>query len=296
MDVLDRLERLAKLRATGALSEAEFAAAKAQLLAGQAPSGRAAPVAVAPEAPGRPVWPWLVGAAVLVLLVLGIGLLIGRDVGGAAAGNFTEARVENDSVANEAAVSEPVPTPTPSAPVADYAAATDRALIGISAEDLERRLGPAASKAGGRWSYEIGGCAVTYAVRHDTVAAVTLPIGPGCHPIVNGVAVTERTTLGAFDGEYRADCVAQCGATPQNLTLVTRGAVFAAADAPLDGWAAAIGGDAGDGADSDGGGDDPGRFRCVADPPLEVAAQLGEARVSSVTIGHDGGGCRRARQ
>lgn len=84
-DIIDKLERLQKLRAAGALSEAEFAAEKARLL-GTADSNTAPtptpnstpfePLSPSVSASELPWWVWLAGGATAVGVVAGLLLLL----------------------------------------------------------------------------------------------------------------------------------------------------------------------------------------------------------------------------
>ena len=101
MDELDRLERLAKLKTDGFLTEEEFAAQKARIMAGPAQQQGTTPPPIDAAVPtierttsardpiredgleGRPArplpWLWLAGGLAMLLLVVFAAVLVGRD-------------------------------------------------------------------------------------------------------------------------------------------------------------------------------------------------------------------------
>jgi Short C-terminal domain len=91
----DELERLQRLRESGALSDEEFQIEKRRLLGhgeSEAPAREERVVAVEEEAPSRlPLYLILGGAALIVAVV--IGLLLGRTVGGRGTDNAMSANV-----------------------------------------------------------------------------------------------------------------------------------------------------------------------------------------------------------
>ncbi|HEX8526791.1 SHOCT domain-containing protein, partial [Allosphingosinicella sp.] len=132
-DRIDALERLQKLRESGAITEAEFDREKAALLEQpeSSPATIEPPSAHGPRSTGRvPIWALLAAGAVLLALIVGAMLLLRSSDGGRASGDDVTARAEaNESAPVNAVEAAPAPT-IRSRPETEQLAAAFRAAFG----------------------------------------------------------------------------------------------------------------------------------------------------------------------
>lgn len=295
MTYLDQLERLNKLRECGVLSDEEFRAEKAKLLAKENEIRRfGSPAAWAP----------IIGAIVLAAAIA--ALLVYGPV-------FESSKQQGDSRSAEpnAIVSTPEPSLSDDVVGASsaqpsegsYAWATSSAVIGINPAYLEARLGPAREKSPHHMDFQLGRCAIYYTVAGSEITSLTAHVDEACHP--NGI--TPQTTFGELlrngHGRYRADCIEGCGnAADPTIEVFFEGA-RAQQYISESYWSASL--------DNGGGGSlDPMRmwamairrahglaesevppdfniFSCVANPSPDVAAALANVRVEGVTLGRN---------
>lgn len=149
--------------------------------------------------------------------------------------------------------------------------ATSAAVIGISAEALEKRLGKPAFRdlAGGPSTggllFDIGGCQVEYAVIEGKVAHFVAKLGQPCQPGLKGVAEMAGVDFAkdrrfgalpaAVTGSWRSDCMGVCpagipkvaqfyheGAPPEAPgLLLSVDTADAAGKVAIDGWIQSLG-------------------------------------------------------
>jgi hypothetical protein len=131
----DELERLQRLRESGALSDAEFEVEKRRILAHEpATPGRMRQVP--PDLPpDRSRWPlYAIIGGIGLIVAIAIGLLIGRNVGGSGAvPGLTEANVampENVATADENLIAPPAAIDIRTLPPPEQLALASRAVFG----------------------------------------------------------------------------------------------------------------------------------------------------------------------
>ncbi|WP_277968065.1 SHOCT domain-containing protein [Sphingomonas echinoides] len=305
MPDLGKLEQLNRLRESGALTQEEFDREKAVILAaGQAKtSNNGLKIAIAAA----------IIAAVIIVAILG-----GRNV--SAPGNQAEqqeasepstsiastqeAELVGDTIAPPISVAAPTPSTT-----LDWAFSEQ--IIGLNPTYIEGKLGPAKSKGGGSWEFDVKGCTVTYAVTGGEITSVSTFAKAGCQPKVMGTTITPQTTFAQLKGSYdiiRSSCIENCGnAADPTIELYKPGShasnfievVYSsrygdAQQKAMDLWVKAI---------RTGHGKDPDEFdssdyewfQCVSKPDASVVRALAPEQVGHVTIGRNlnrDGSCR----
>jgi hypothetical protein len=284
-DHLSALERLAALRAGGALDEEEFLREKRRLLAGDAiPAGGGRARAL---------------AAAFALVVLGgtaLAFTLLRHPAGDARPLAQPART-----APAATAAAPAGRPATGQPVlGSYEWATSQAVIDLNPAYLIARLGIPRHRSAHELEYQIGECEVSYATEGTKVTSFTALIDAKCHPD----GLTERTTFGELIGEWGArffaDCVGSCGnAHDHYIALYDEGGhaqdyvsrlyssveLDGAKGDPQGEWEHAIRRQHGLG-DDDVVLDDR-LLNCVTDPPASVVAELRTARIEAVQVGRN---------
>lgn len=182
-----------------------------------------------------------------------------------------------------------------------YAWATSFGIIGLNPDYVMAKLGPPRRRSRTELDYDIGDCAIFFAVRGTEVTGFTALIDRKCHPDLDGSPLTERTTFGDLmrgNGTFFADCVALCGnahdayvawfergghAQDYISTLYSSVELDGARGDPSGDWERDIRRRHGLGAD-----DIPADeriFHCVTDPPPAVVAGLRTARIEAVQVG-----------
>lgn len=305
MPDLGKLEQLNRLRESGALTQDEFNREKAIILAaGQAKaSNNSLKIAI---------------AAAIIAVVVVIAILVGRNVSGP--GNQPEQQEvlqpstsmanvqEAEPAENTIAPAIPVAAPTPSATL-DWAFSEE--IIGLNPTYVEGKLGPAKSKGGESWEFEVEGCAVTYTVAGSVITRVSTFAKVGCQPKVKGTTITPRTTFGQLKGSYdiiRSSCIESCGnAADPTIELYKPGfhannfieVVYSSRygdgqQKAMDRWAKAIRTAHGKNPDEFDSSDYE-WFQCVSKPDASVVKALALEQVGHVTIGRNltqDGSCR----
>ena len=292
---LDRLERLSRLRESGALTDEEFEAKKQEILsAGQVPKTSV------------PRWVlWALGAAGLASLAAVIGLWAGSS----ATETMTGAGAANVTARPTAAMEpEPTPTPTPPSPAELLAFATSESVIGMTPTFLEQKLGTPKEKRPNSLVYELAGCTITYWSDDDEVTTFFFDVTPSCRVAVRGTRIGPDTTFGevarkAGGGILIASCLANCGnaADPtidlrfpatrvyNNVGVSFSSDYYQASDA-LSLWEKAVRKQRG--LDEFGPTDDSDAFNCAIDPPQDVKRLANRMKVRTVWVhSGDDGGC-----
>ncbi|WP_296721997.1 SHOCT domain-containing protein [Erythrobacter sp.] len=202
---LDRLERLNRLRETGALTAEEFDAKKREIL-----------FAVKEPPAAVPRWlTWAFGIVALAALV-GAAALWSRSSGTAASSSQGSALVAA-APAPEIEL-EPAQTAEVSAPSAAelLAFATSESIIGMTPAFLEQKLGIPKEKRPTSLVYDVGGCTITYWSEDDEVTTFFFDVARSCRVNVRGTRVGPDTTFGDILrrsdwGALTATCLANCG-------------------------------------------------------------------------------------
>jgi hypothetical protein len=208
MPDLGKLEQLNRLRESGALTQEEFDREKAAILAagdGKAPN-HALKIAIT--------------VAVLAVVVI-VTIVVGRNA--SVTGNQVGQQPASEPstlVTNEQDIEPVENTTAPVAPVAEIAPsptlewAFSEQIIGLNPTYVEGKLGPAKSKGGGSWEFDVKGCTVTYTVAKSEITSASTFAKAGCQPKVMGTTITSQTTFGQLKGSYdviRSSCIENCG-------------------------------------------------------------------------------------
>ncbi|MFA7585608.1 MAG: SHOCT domain-containing protein [Novosphingobium sp.] len=211
MTDFDRLERLVRIRDSGGLTEDEFQAEKAKLLATAQPDTIEAPP---PAAHNR----WLLGGGIATALVLLLAIMVEQHRPAAASksamdDNRVVPAIDNNAVAgasNAAAVSTPTATPADGS----YAWATSIFRMGENPAYIEKILGPSKQKDRNSLFYSLQGCPVTYLTKGSKVTGIQMGVSDNCTPEVKGNVVTPRTNFGAVYSDFgflQTSCLMLCG-------------------------------------------------------------------------------------
>lgn len=208
MPDLGKLEQLNRLRESGALTQDEFDREKAAILAtGEVKAlNNGLKIAI---------------AAAIIAVVMLITILVGQNVSAPSTQAEHQEALEPltslvnvqkaEPVENASAPAIPVAAQTPSATL-DWAFSEQ--VIGLNPTYVEGKLGPAKSKGGGTWEFDIRGCAVSYTVANSEITSASTFVKAGCQPKVMGTTITPRTTFSQLKGSYdiiRSSCIESCG-------------------------------------------------------------------------------------
>jgi hypothetical protein len=301
MDNLDRLERLNRLRESGALTQGEFDQQKAQVLADQ----RAA-------APARDLrWLWIAVPVVLIVAAAIVFFALNRGAGDErSAKGVGDSRVDVDANVSAVDLNSTAAAPAPTAVMGSYAWGTSADVLGVTPEFLATRLGPPRERGGEYLTYEVSGCRIYYTIRRAAVRSFSAPITAQCQPSLSGtlaanLRVSPTLTFGQIRralgrGEYEAGLLEGFGnaadptvelylfgAHSNNFIDVTFSSTSGGDDGSLEGlllWAAAVRERLGmTPQDSV---IDYGPFSCARNPPANVVTALSGARVDSVEVGY----------
>lgn len=289
---LDRLERLNRLRKSGALSDGEFQIQKSQLLADYAPQSRQ----------DRLKWPWWALPFVVGAVVLGVLLIPNWRGAQPATGNSVASNETFDARAVKETTKVP-PAASERPPAAPLAFATSGDVIGINPAFLEKRLGVPRRKNDAEAEFVIGGCSISYSLQGNEVTGFSVDVGPRCHPTIQGRLVTPQTTLGQLRakedwGSYVASCLTGCGnAADPTIDLFYPGSRatqfvgvsyvtdYNQVSSALEAWEKAVRRQQGLGEFDVPNDYDP--FMCVTDPPAAVAPLIRSSRVRTVRVGRE---------
>ncbi|WP_339914420.1 SHOCT domain-containing protein [uncultured Brevundimonas sp.] len=200
MSKIDKLEQLDRLKASGALTDQEFIAAKAKLL-----ESREIPVTL------------IIGAALLVVISAGLG-------------TWLYARPPSNDQPSSQATQNPNPSILPSADQASPVnVALDATTVPHSRIDrlfipslvhgnlpfFEAISGPAKQVFGSSRSYEIDGCAIWLEMKGQEIQSITTSISNQCNPSSLGFTLNGKTLAQAAqrfgEGRYSASCLRSCG-------------------------------------------------------------------------------------
>lgn len=291
---LDRLERLSRLRESGALTDEEFEAKKREILS----AGQEAKTSLS-----RWVL-WALGAVGLASLAAVIGLWAGSSATQTVTGADAAALTAKPAASMEP---EPTPTLTPPSPAELLTFATSENVIGMTPAFLEQKLGTPKEKRPTSVVYELAGCTITYWSDDDEVTTFFFDVTRSCRVNVRGTRIGPDTTFGeiarqAGGGILTASCLANCGnAADPNIDLrfpATRvynniGVSFSSdydqTSDVLDLWEQAVRKQRG--LDEFGPTDDSDTFNCAIDPPQNVKRLAKRLKVGTVWVhsGEDGG-------
>lgn len=237
---LDQIARLFRLRESGALTQAEFEAEKARILAdgegivANAPTDKSAAPAptandyAAPDAAydGEPVArsKWWIGLLAITLLVIGGGAYWFITHGSKGADNQQAAADMSAPVASpmpaNALDASPAPTTDQDQP-ALYQWATSTEVLGTTADFLTSKLGPARQNDGSSLDFSVAGCDIKYQIVNKSVAYFDAAFSASCKPSLKGLnaasamdlphAATLAQVEHGAGGLIIADCLENCG-------------------------------------------------------------------------------------
>jgi len=294
---LDRLEQLNRLRESGALTQDEFDQEKAAVLAADQAKFLSNGLKIA------------IAVAILIS-VIAIAILASRNL--SAPGGPTEQVEALASPASIVQMQENGPVENIIVPNTDWAAPAPSAtldwafseqIIGLNPAYVETVLGPAKSKRGSTWEFDVKSCTVTYAVAENEITSASTIVKQGCYPKVMGTLITPQTTYGQIKGSYdviRSWCIHYCGnaADPtielykpgsraNNFIDVVYSSQYGDSQAvAMDLWVKAIRTAHGindDQLDQE----DYKWYQCVSKPDAQVVRALATEQVGDVTIGRD---------
>jgi hypothetical protein len=203
MEKLGELERLARLRDSGVLTEEEFVREKARLLEPR---------------PQRKALMYS-GAALAAVLIAGLGAL--------ALLRSRPAQPTNGSMPPAAPTTSPLQTPTAAPPEAKAQVSKlqqlfRRDMLGAQLQYLEATTGPARNIVGNDRTYIVDGCEVTVHAEERTIKSIGIPhISSKCNVSLGEFgldAMTDKITFGMVEAigisgetQYSADCISLCG-------------------------------------------------------------------------------------
>jgi hypothetical protein len=183
------LEKLNRLRESGALTAEEFESEKQRLL-----QGASAPVS---RMPPRPVLIGVLAALVIVgLIVFLLSRQTGSDIATAklATDNAMEGPVATASDDTSMNVTEPVEIPE-----RGYRWAVSTDILGKNPAYVEERLGTASEKSADNMSLKVDGCSVSYHIKKNAIDAINAEVSQRCQPIVNAgssrLVLPSRTSI-----------------------------------------------------------------------------------------------------
>lgn len=289
----DKLERLNRLRESGALTDSEFDNEKAKLLT---KAGRL-------DWRGRR-WPHI-GIALVLALSLG-ALVVSAFVFKSTA--QPETKLDAGAPATSVQIAAPdvaedsrVLSPAGAVTEATLSWAMGPSAIGLNPVFVESKLGPAKEKGTSLWVFEFKGCTISYDVEGDAIVAAGMPVTARCSPEIEGRPITTSTTFSEVRGAastVRAACISGCGnAYDPTIELHQDGyhangfleALYSsnygdAQSAATERWRRSIRvahGLPAEGYDNEG----SGWFECVSRPPADVLVALGPETIGYVKIG-----------
>jgi hypothetical protein len=320
MNNIENLERLNRLRESGALTEEEFYQEKLKLISGKSHDAQKQTFKIA----------LLLGTIVVGVAALAAFLWQNQGKGDeilkpetAAIGPSkgtpsleTPAKKEDEILKPEtAAIDLPKVIPSLRAPATNDVStlkkaetalltfATSTEVLGLNLGYLERRLGVPKEKRAGNIVFEVGGCTISYDIVESSVSSLDVNVSQNCQPTIQGMKVTPQSTYGQVfnrqgGGAYLASCLTDCGnaADPTiDLTYASSRATefisvnyatdYNQVSRALDLWENAVRRQRGLGEfDTP---DDYEAFSGVSDPPLEVIPLLRKLRVKSVRLAKD---------
>lgn len=298
----EKLERLNRLRESGALTNEEFDREKIAILSNE----------------DRNYWTKrnLIIAGVMAIAVATVAIMFSKifltrqslDDQQAVATAPIENEVASATIEN---ASSEVATTNEIVPGATLDWAFSDQIIGLNPSYVEQKLGPPKSKSATYWEFDVQGCGVTYTVSGTEITSASAYPETGCSPKVMGRTITSSTTFAQVADDssiIRAACLLLCGnmADPtmelyqggyhanQFIDVIYQSSAGEPQSKATDLWVAAIRVAHGN-SPQDYDGDDLDWFQCVSNPPASVAKAVGPERILSVTIGRNltsGGSCR----
>lgn len=307
MSNIDNLERLNRLRESGALTEEEFRQEKQKLISGKLPDAQKQIFKIA----------FLVGIILLVVIAL-VALLwqnqrtenqivkLEKAAISAPAGklDLESPKAKDISIAEKAEPASLNNASTKTKPnLANLTFATSTEVLGLNPGYLEKRLGVPREKNSDYIVFEVGGCTIFYSIYNGSVATFEVDVSQNCQPIIQGVKMTPKIKAGQiFDkmgwGEYLASCLYGCGNAANPIAYLTYPGlratgfvhVYYATDydqvsSALELWEKAVRRQRGLGEFEPP--DDIAAFSCVSKPPAEVIAILRKASIRSVRVEQD---------
>lgn len=287
---LDRLERLNRLRDSGALSNEEFQLEKAKVLRG----------VTSEKGHIQRRWLWWAVPIIVVGLIALVGVFVVDRRGDKADGKALAERSQAEGRIVSNSVEANVPTADAPTIAPPLAFATSTEVIGINPAFLQQRLG--VPRETGDWgaTYEVGGCTISYRFAKRAVTGFSVDLGPRCRPVIQGRQVSSTTTFAQLKkrepwGSYIASCLTSCGnaADPTidlaypgsratQLVSVSYSTDYDQASKALDLWEQAVRREKG--MDEFAMPDDFDAFMCVSNAPDEVESTLRNAKVRSVRV------------
>jgi hypothetical protein len=299
MTDLDQLEKLSRLRESGALTEEEFQTEKRRLLDGEPAKSGALKYAFP-----------LAGLGIILVIVLTFLLVqhlgLGRQLedkptpGSTAVAETTENIIAPLPEATETTV--PV-----SEPKVGYQWAMSSDVIGLNPAYVEGKLGAAKEKSSASISFEVEGCTVLYTLKGSQIVAAFTLVNAKCQPTIEGKKITPSTTFGSLMGsepQLLSNCIYNCGnAYDPSIDLYQpgyhangfievafQGSIGDATSKAMDQWASAIRVQHGL-AEDDYANSNYEWFQCVSNPPKPVVATMRAERVAGVSIGRNLNSC-----
>lgn len=286
MNNIDNLERLNRLRESGALTKEEFEHEKIKLISGKNHILK------------TNISKFSTILLILILSVIALAIFIwskkGKEVEIAtkeavAAGNVI------DGPTLEATVEKVNPAP--------LAFATSAEVLSLNPDYLEQRLGVPKEKNASFMVFEVGGCTILYGINKGSVTGFDVDVSKDCQPTIHGIKVTPQTTYGQIlsretGGVYRASCLTDCGNAADPVVYLTYAGSRATGfidvnystdydqiSSALDLWEQEVRKQLG--LDEFESPDDYEAFQNVANPPVDVISLLSKARVRSVSMSLD---------
>lgn len=190
--MLEDLQQLKSLRDDGTLTEEEFLAAKDRILN---------------EPKSRSRLPMIIAgiAAALLLTVAATYIMSSKDQSLPTSVASDNGRAEVNSAT----------TPDSSQKQSEkLALALDTDILGKNPAWVESKLGPASSKSGEYWYFDVDGCDIGYHIAKDAIASANVSITDECHPTINGITFDGTQTFGDVytgDPNFAPDCLGLCG-------------------------------------------------------------------------------------
>jgi hypothetical protein len=293
MNNIDNLERLNRLRESGALTKEEFEHEKNKLISGKNHIIKTS------------ILKFSTILLILLLSVIALAIFIWSKKGkiveiatneAVAAGNVIDGPTLEAPPKNDPATVEKV-NPAP------LAFATSAEVLSLSPDYLEQRLGVPKEKNASFMVFEVGGCTILYGINKGSVTGFDVDVSKDCQPTINGIKVTPQTTYGQIlsretGGVYRASCLTDCGNAADPVVYLTYAGSRATGfidvnystdydqiSSALDLWEQEVRKQLG--LDEFESPDDYEAFQNVANPPVDVISLLSKARVRSVSMSLD---------
>lgn len=290
MDI-DQLAKLKDLYDSGGLTDSEFEAAKKQILY---------PDEHQHQPRKRPAL-LLLCAAVIAAAAVSAYFLLPSEQDLSTSGKAPSIAAASKNVNADNSLTDAAAKAQSSA-IDHYQWAVSAAVIGLNPAFVEKRLGVAKEKMGPYWTFELSGCDISYHVEANAIQSLRAEVSTNCHPIVDGVKITDKTRFAALldKGYFFADCLQMCGnaADPTidlisygarangNIDVIYGGQYSDTTSTAMEQWVSSL--QAAHGLSQDNMFDLPTELvNCVSNAPANVVATMGREHVSTIHLGLD---------